>query len=152
MCQILLLCCLLLMWPRRPEPRGSAAPPPRSPSARTLEPWRQRVDEPVSERRTRTRKMRRRRRREGSSWRQLTPAVPLSRQLSIPVTWSAAVSLPRCTYAPLDVYGGKLRQVREKMSTKMRRRIQIFSTLQFRKPLAMQWKSAITNRRRRFRS
>lgn len=57
------------------------------------------MDEPVSERRTRTRKMRRRRRREGSSWRQLTPAVPLSRQLSIPVTWSAAVSLPRCTYA-----------------------------------------------------
>lgn len=40
MCQILLLCCLLLMWPRRPEPRGSGAPPPRLPSARKLEPWR----------------------------------------------------------------------------------------------------------------
>lgn len=40
MSQILLLCCLLLVWPRRPEPRGSAAPPPRSPSARTLKPWR----------------------------------------------------------------------------------------------------------------
>lgn len=153
MCRILLLCCLLLMWPRRPEPRGSAAPPPRSPSARTLEPWRHasgwtchRAQDEDEEDETAAE--------EGGvlleTINSCRPTFPPTFDTSHVVC--GGLSLPRCTYAPLDVYGGKLRQVREKMSTKMRRRIQIFSTLQFRKPLAMKWKSAITNRRWRFRS